>query len=321
MTNTPHDRFAKNYLKELLSPLGEVTIGRKILDETNEIDVFFSPNPSAVAAAKSIGLLSKLVTINSSIEIFRNQPDVFQVLMCMKKLYMYFAELNREANRKDVSFNVAGKGNLLIITTTASKTLLDGFGATINSDINCNGIYSLHETLFVSIIAVNQLPVINETLWLRVLGKGKVQRNAVDELLVLPDTNAYKQNTLRMLANLRIVIIEQTNLSDENQEDVMQLSTAYLEWEQKTLNQGREEGREAGREEGELKGEQKLVIKLLNRRIGELEPPAVEQIRKLPVEQLEELAEALLNFSTVANLEEWLKARPIATQESQPVES
>ncbi len=149
MTNTPHDRFAKNYLKELLSPLDEVTIGRKILDETNEIDVFFSPNSSAVAAAKSIGLLSKLVTLNSSIEIFRNQPDVFQVLMCMKKLYMYFAELNREANRKDVSFNIAGKGNLLIITTTASKTLLDGFGATINPDINCNGIYSLHETLFV----------------------------------------------------------------------------------------------------------------------------------------------------------------------------
>jgi predicted transposase YdaD len=114
-----------------------------------------------------------------------------------------------------------------------------------------------------------------------------------------------------MLANLRIVIIEQTNLSDEDQEDVMQLSTAYLEWEQKTLNQGREEGEQRG----ELKGEQKLVIKLLNRRIGELESPVVEQIRKLPVEQLEELAEALLNFSTVANLEEWLKARPT------PVES
>jgi predicted transposase YdaD len=95
----------------------------------------------------------------------------------------------------------------------------------------------------------------------------------------------------------------------------MQLSTVYLEWEQKTLTQGREEGREEGEQRGELKGEQKLVIKLLNRRIGELKPPVIEQIRKLPVEQLAELAEALLDFSTVANLEEWLKARP------KPVES
>jgi predicted transposase YdaD len=66
---------------------------------------------------------------------------------------------------------------------------------------------------------------------------------------------------------------------------------------------------------GELKGNQKLVIKLLNRRIGELKPLVIEQIRKLPVEQLEELAEALLDFSTVANLEEWLKARPKPVEE------
>jgi len=64
------------------------------------------------------------------------------------------------------------------------------------------------------------------------------------------------------------------------------------------------------REEGEQRGEQKLVIQLLNHRIGEIEASLIEQIRKLSVEQVEELAVALLNFSTVANLEEWLKTRP-----------
>jgi len=71
----------------------------------------------------------------------------------------------------------------------------------------------------------------------------------------------------------------------------------------------------AGQLKGQLEGEQKLVIKLLNRRIGEIKPPVVEQISKLPVEQLEELAEALLDFSTVANLEQWLNSR------EKPVES
>jgi len=32
-TRTPHDTFAKNYLKELLSPLGTVEIAREITDE------------------------------------------------------------------------------------------------------------------------------------------------------------------------------------------------------------------------------------------------------------------------------------------------
>jgi len=61
---------------------------------------------------------------------------------------------------------------------------------------------------------------------------------------------------------------------------------------------------------GELKGEQKLVIQLLNHRIGEIEPPLIEQIRKLPVEQLEQLAIKLLDFSTVDDLQQWLESRP-----------
>ncbi len=96
-----------------------------------------------------------------------------------------------------------------------------------------------------------------------------------------------------MLANLRLITLKQTNLDEDQQEDVMNLSTAYLEWEQKTLEQG----------------EQKVIIRQLNRRLGEINPPLIEQIRQLPVEQLEELAEALLDFSTVANLQQWLNSR------------
>jgi predicted transposase YdaD len=50
-----------------------------------------------------------------------------------------------------------------------------------------------------------------------------------------------------------------------------------------------------------------LVIRLLNRRFGELDTNLVEQIQALDVSELEELAEALLDFSTVADLESWLQ--------------
>jgi len=57
-------------------------------------------------------------------------------------------------------------------------------------------------------------------------------------------------------------------------------------------------------------GQQKVIIRLLNQRFGEIKPPVIEQIRKLSVEQLEELTDVLLTFSTVADLEKWLKDRP-----------
>ena len=50
-----------------------------------------------------------------------------------------------------------------------------------------------------------------------------------------------------------------------------------------------------------------LVFRLINRRFGELDANLVEQIRKLNVSQLEELAEALLEFSSQDELEAWLQ--------------
>jgi predicted transposase YdaD len=62
--------------------------------------------------------------------------------------------------------------------------------------------------------------------------------------------------------------------------------------------------------EGRVEERRSLVIRLLNRKVGKLSKPLLTKVEALSLEQLEELSEALLNFSTVANLEEWLKARP-----------
>ena len=46
----PHDQFAKNYLEQLLSPLGIVEISKEVSDETRQIDLFFSPNPEQTSS-------------------------------------------------------------------------------------------------------------------------------------------------------------------------------------------------------------------------------------------------------------------------------
>ena len=49
-----------------------------------------------------------------------------------------------------------------------------------------------------------------------------------------------------------------------------------------------------------------LVLRQLNRRIGSVPSVAEPQIRELPVDQLEDLAEALLDFSSEQDLLAWL---------------
>jgi predicted transposase YdaD len=64
--------------------------------------------------------------------------------------------------------------------------------------------------------------------------------------------------------------------------------------------------REQAKQEGRQQGEQNLVLRQLNRRIGSIDASLTERIQGLSIEQLENLGEALLDFSDVADLEAWL---------------
>ncbi|WP_228054456.1 Rpn family recombination-promoting nuclease/putative transposase [Gloeocapsopsis crepidinum] len=66
------------------------------------------------------------------------------------------------------------------------------------------------------------------------------------------------------------------------------------------------EGEQIGEQQGRLAEGRSLVLHQLNRRIGELPPDVRQQIESLSLEQLENLAEALLDFQQIADLEAWL---------------
>jgi predicted transposase/invertase (TIGR01784 family) len=70
---------------------------------------------------------------------------------------------------------------------------------------------------------------------------------------------------------------------------------------------GEARGEARGKAEGTLEGETRMVMRLLNRRLGKKVPAQyLTQIQQLTVMQLEDLGEALLDFTTVADLESWL---------------
>jgi len=63
-----------------------------------------------------------------------------------------------------------------------------------------------------------------------------------------------------------------------------------------------------GRQEGRQEGEVELTLLMLRRRCGELSPEQQAQVSQLSLPQLEALAEALLDFTGMADLKAWLAA-------------
>ena len=78
----------------------------------------------------------------------------------------------------------------------------------------------------------------------------------------------------------------------------MRESVIYQDIFQKGEKQGEQRGRELG--------EQRTIIRLLNRRFGELDSSLVDRIKTLNIEKLDNLADALLDFSNINNLVNWL---------------
>jgi hypothetical protein len=84
-------------------------------------------------------------------------------------------------------------------------------------------------------------------------------------------------------------------------EDVMEIVTS---WEREGIAKGRREGLQEGLQAGTVQ----LVLRLLRRRVGALSEDREARVRRLPVERLEALGEALLDFQSVDDLDAWLGA-------------
>jgi predicted transposase YdaD len=95
------------------------------------------------------------------------------------------------------------------------------------------------------------------------------------------------------------------NLSDLKQTRVYQ--EALAEGQEQGIQQGIQQGIGRGIVIGKQQGEAELILRLLNRRLGGLSPSLGESIRSLSIEQLENLAEALLDFNSEEDLRIWLR--------------
>jgi predicted transposase/invertase (TIGR01784 family) len=120
------------------------------------------------------------------------------------------------------------------------------------------------------------------------------------------------------------VNIQETRFYQEAKEDggreVVQLSPEEIEsrfavniQETRFYQEAKEDGIQTGRQEGLEEGSQeeavRLVQRLLRRRLGEVPDEVLAQVQGLALPQLEDLGEALLDLTTLAELTTWLQSQ------------
>ncbi|MEG4229496.1 hypothetical protein QUA35_25450 [Microcoleus sp. N9_B2] len=308
MTRFIHDQFAKQYLKELLTPLGKVETSLDIAGEVRQIDVFFAPKAEPEVEATALGILGQIAAKPAVLEPFRSPVQTGEIRSCLGKLFDVHAEYERVAARDNSRIAEADLPQLWILSPTVSDVMLAGFGAIPEPENWVNGVYFLSPSLKAAIIAIHQLPRTPETLWLRILGKGNVQKQAIAELRELPSDNFFRLSALELLYNLRTILEVRQDIDREDRELIMELSPLYLqrledatqrgiqqgiqEGIQQGIQEGIQEGIQQGIQEGIQRSQRLIVESMLQVKFGEIDEELAQIIE--PLIKLESLDRARL---------------------------
>ncbi|BAZ10179.1 hypothetical protein NIES4071_19930 [Calothrix sp. NIES-4071] len=298
MTKFPYDEFSKNYLNELLRPLGKVETSRKVPAEIREIDVYFLPSSQQPPQdIMQIGILGRLALQPALIEPFRNAATRSEIRSCIGKLFTLFADIERGSKTRVREGELP---RLWILSPTVSKAITNGLNSTIDEQWGL-GVYFLGDVQKSAVIAIHQLPRTPDTLWLRIMGRGRVREQAVRELEALPESNTLRKKAIELLLSLKTTLEFRDDIKKDKDERrlIMQLSPLY---EQK-LAEVKLVGQQEGIQEGIQAERRAIVENLLKVRFGAVDNELSLIMRPIILLSPEEFAPLVLQLSQLSREE------------------
>ncbi|MGB8702719.1 MAG: hypothetical protein WCD18_25165 [Thermosynechococcaceae cyanobacterium] len=132
MTRNKFDQFSKEFLEELLSPLGTVEKSLEVLGTSRLVDLYFAPASQTAADPQMLGLLGRIAATPCLLEPFRNPPTTTEVKDCLLKLLSVHTDLQRRIQRDDTAVSEEDLPTLWILASSVSGNLLERFAATSN---------------------------------------------------------------------------------------------------------------------------------------------------------------------------------------------
>ena len=143
------------------------------------------------------------------------------------------------------------------------------------------------------------MPRNSDTLWIRLLGRGRVQEQAIDEIRELPPTHPLRLNALNLLTNLRANLQTTEDLEIEEENLIMKLSPLYVQWEEAALRKGEQRG--------EQRGIRLMIESMLEVKFGSRDrelSQIVEPLSQLPAKEATQLILQLSREELLTRFEE-----------------
>ncbi len=266
----------KDYFTNLLQDYGKVEHNKKLSQKVAEIDILFTPFSPLPKPPNNFALFEFMVNKLAIFETFSEPCTEWDIKDCLMRLFGYekiLAQnyvLGKRRSIKKLKYPCSW-----IITPSLDPELIEGFGISPSQKIK--GLYFLPRLFRISIIAINELPVNPGTLWLRILQKGELQKQAIQELMNLPSKTPYRNNLLEILAHWYRILELREQLTLEEQEEMMNLSPIYVQERNQWLAKGK------------LQERQEMIENIFKVRFGTIDDDlarSIPQLLQLPNEEL-----------------------------------
>ncbi|WP_437679604.1 DUF4351 domain-containing protein [Sorangium sp. So ce131] len=307
------DQFAKNVLRDALSRASTSETEVEVLAATQKIDVYSVPDPARDAERAQMGLLGELSAEPSLFEPFHKTPGRREIRHCLRKQLTWHHELERRARAaagvpssdadpeapppQPVPFPA-----LVIISPGRPETALEGYGCKPVRP----GVYQAVPELAMRIVVLAELPRTRETLLLRLLGSGRLMREALADLSALPDDAWERSVATPLLVHFRLGTGGPAKSEEEEDDVSAEIQAWFQEYQQKLRNdaikEGLQEGLQEGRKAGLKEGERTLLLRQLRARFGELPAAVVARVEAADVAELERWGERVLSAKTLAEV-------------------
>jgi len=243
----------KRALALWLRDLGDVVLDARIAGQSRRGDVLFTERRARPAHRRRLGTLGDIARGELLIEPFRNAPGEFDVKGCVLKVVELEAREARAARRAGRKASANAAPSLCVIVPSMSDAFARAMG--IQPMPGKPGLHTLLGASWrTAVVVANELPEGPATMWLRLLGRGKVQAQAVRELSALGEHEPLRDATLELLVAWQQSLPPPAEQSEDERELTMNLEQVYERWERKTLARGKAEGLREGKAEGLREG-------------------------------------------------------------------
>jgi hypothetical protein len=216
-------------LEEFLAPYGRIERQYEVPGEAKYVDVWFIPEDAVVEPrSDDLGLLGRMTEGMCLLEPYRNAPSRTEVRISIMKLLWVQDDEQRKAKQAGNTLPEADLPKLWILASTLSEPLVEDANGIIKAEWGA-GIYFMADLLKVGIIAIDKLPETADTLWLRILGRGKTQERAIREVLALPSGQQKRERILGLLASWKVRMDMTELMNCFSREDTMAFTDVLIE--------------------------------------------------------------------------------------------